>query len=81
MNDPQSVFNILVLGASGAIGWVLKMLYNSIKSLQDTDVRLAESVDDIKDNYARRDDVKEWMKDIKDSLGRIESKIDRKVDK
>ena len=81
MNDPQAFINAILIFASAAGGWVLKIIYNSIKDLQNADIRLSLTVEDIKEHYARRDDVREWHKDIKETLVRIEAKLDQKADK
>jgi hypothetical protein len=44
-------------------------------------VRLSEDINDIKEHYARRSDVREWTQDIREVLVRIEQKLDKKVDK
>lgn len=81
MTDPQSLFNTVIAVAGAACAWVIKMIYDSIKSLQATDVHLAETIEEVKDTYARRDDVKDMAKRIESTLLRIESKLDGKVDK
>ena len=77
----QNFFNVVISAAGAAVAWVIKMIYDRIKDLQTTDERLSSSVEEIKKNYVRRDDFKDFAHDIKDTLIRIEGKIDAKVDK
>jgi hypothetical protein len=77
----QNFFNVLISVAGAAVAWFIKVIYDQIKELKCTDERLADSVDEIKANYARRDDVHDFVIEIKATLLRIENKLDAKVDK
>jgi len=77
----QNFFNVVISVAGAAVAWFIKVIYDQIKELKSTDERLAESVDEIKANYARRDDVRDFVIEIKATLLRIENKLDKKVDK
>ena len=77
----QNFFNVLISVAGAAVAWFIKVIYDQIKELKFTDERLADSVDEIKENYARRDDVHDFVIEIKATLLRIENKLDGKVDK
>jgi hypothetical protein len=77
----QNFFNAVIAAGGAAVAWVIKMIYDRIKELKVTDERLAESVEEIKANYARRDDVRDFVIEIKATLLRIENKLDGKVDK
>lgn len=79
--DWQSAFNVVFAIAMVSGGWILKVLYDAVTELRraDGDIhdRVTKLATSLPDTYARRDD----MKEIKETLVRIESKIDRKVDK
>ena len=85
MNDPQTIFNILVALLSFLGGWVLNNLRESIKSLHDSDMQLAAKVQTIEvlvaGSYVKRDDLDKLTHAIFVKLDKIEDKIDSKVDK
>jgi len=72
--DWQTVGNalyglVLLLG-----GTLMKLLHSNVKQLED-------KVDALPNIYARRDDVKDGFSDMKQTLLRIESKLDMKADR
>jgi len=85
MNDPQTIFNILVALLSFLGGWVLNNLRESIKSLHDSDMQLAAKVQTIEvlvaGSYVKRDDLDKLTHAIFVKLDKIEDKIDSKADK
>jgi hypothetical protein len=81
----QTLFNIAV-GLVGALGgWILNTLWTEIKSMQETDDKLAEKVESIEilvaGQYVKRDDMQALSNAIFAKLDRIEDKIDMKADK
>lgn len=76
--DAQSLINILftVVGALG--GFVLKAMWDAIKSMQQEMSALQASVSA---NYVRRDDFRDHASRVEDALIRIEDKLGHKVDK
>lgn len=72
--DWQTVFNLLGTGVLGLVGWFIKDTKDDLKSitgaLADFRVKVAE-------DYVTHND----LTDIKDSLRRIEDKLDGKADK
>jgi hypothetical protein len=81
----QTLFNIAV-GLVGALGgWILNTLWTEIKSMQETDDKLAEKVASIEilvaGQYVKRDDMQVLSNAIFAKLDRIEDKIDMKADK
>lgn len=92
----QEVINWIIGAAGAAFGWVLKVIWDAIKTLQ-ADVREIER--DLPEIYVRKDDfkdavsslrseIKEVRTDMKDgfrsmndTLGLIFKKIDGKEDK
>lgn len=72
--DFQVLFNIAV-GFSGFLGgWVLNNISKAIDKL-DQDVRTLPT------NYVSKGDYRADIRDVKDSLVRIETKMDGKADK
>ena len=76
--DSQYVFNIIMSLAGAMGGWVLKTIWDSIRDLKDEIRSLSFEVHQ---DFARRDDFKEAIKEVKDMLVRIFDKLDDKADK
>lgn len=76
--DWQAIANVAgaVIAAIGT--WVLNSLHIEIRETRD---ELALLVRELPETYARRDDLRELMSDLKASLIRIEGKLDGKADK
>ena len=85
MNDPQSIFNVLLGLIAFFGGWVLNSLRDSIKTLHDSDVSLTTKLQQVEilvaGSYVKRDDMDKLAHAIFTKLDRIESKLDQKVDK
>jgi uncharacterized membrane-anchored protein YjiN (DUF445 family) len=79
--DPQTLFNAVISVASVLGGIMLKSIYDAIQELRTQDGDLHERINTIPNTYMRRDDFTTFARDIKDSLNRIEDKLDNKVDK
>ena len=76
--DAQALINTL-FGVIGAIGgFMLKAMWDAIKSLQ---VEMSALQASVLANYVRRDDFKDHATRIEAMLVRIEDKLDGKVDK
>lgn len=81
----QTLFNIAV-GLVGALGgWILNTLWQEIKTMQQTDEKLADKVAAIEilvaGQYVKRDDMQVLSAAIFAKLDRIEDKLDGKADK
>lgn len=83
--DFQTAFNVALGGGSLLAGWILNTVWNAIKDMQATDKQLADKVSAIEvlvaGNYIPRAEYAGDMSAIRDSLKRIEDKIDSKADK
>jgi len=78
MDNPQIVFN-WIIGISGALGgWMLKIIWDSIVSLQN---EIREVNKEMHQDFVRRDDFKDGMNEIKEMLGKIFDRLDNKADK
>lgn len=76
--EGQQVFNTVISVGCAIGGWVLKTIWDSIRDLKSEIRTLAVEVHQ---DFARRDDVKDAIKEIKDMLIRIFDKLDDKADK
>lgn len=72
--DGQIVFNLVCTIAGTLIGWILRIIWQEIKTIQ-ADQRTFEH--DIQDNYVRKDDYRIDIAEIKGMLGRIFDRLDR----
>ena len=71
--EPQVAFNWIV-GVAGTLGgWTLKVIWDSIQSLR-SDVKNLDTK--MHDDFVRRDDFKDAVKDIKDDMREGFNKID-----
>jgi len=76
--DFQTLFNAAIGGVMMLSGWVLRAVWDAIKSLRN-DLRELER--EIPSVYVRRDEYREDLRDIKDMLRHISDKLDEKQDK
>lgn len=60
---------------------MLKSIYDAITELRTQDGNIHERINEIPSTYLRRDDFMTATRDIKDTLLRIENKLDLKADK
>ena len=84
MNE-QQFFNVAfaIIGALG--GWWMRVMWQSLKELQQQDSKLADKVNNIEvlvaGNYVKRDDMNRDIATIFAKLDRIEDKMNKKADK
>jgi len=69
--DQQSIINLGFSVIAAGIGWVLKTIYDAVKSLEK----------EVHIDYVRKDDYKDDIHEIKELLGAIFKRLDNKVDK
>jgi hypothetical protein len=74
----QDLYNIIVGVSGAAIGWVLKIVWDSVNSLQ-RDMKTLER--ELHTSYVSKDDYKTDIQDLKEMLKAIFDRLDRKVDK
>ena len=75
---PQDFVNIIIVVAGGAMGWMLKVVWESIKELQQAAQRLEREVHT---RYVSKDDYRTDIQELKDMLKAIFERLDRKADK
>ena len=84
MNE-QQFFDVAfaIIGALG--GWWMRVMWQSLKELEQQDSKLADKVGSIEvlvaGQYVKRDDMNRDIATIFAKLDRIEDKINKKADK
>ena len=83
--DFQTAFNIVFGAFSALAGWLLNVLYNSMKDLTKADQILTEKVQAVEvlvaGNYLPRNEFDGKMDALFKKLDKIEDKLDAKLDK
>jgi hypothetical protein len=74
----QDLVNIVVAVAGTAMGWMLKVVWDSIRLLQD-DVKALERA--LHTKYVSKDDYRADIQDIKSMVKAIFDRLERKADK
>jgi antirestriction protein len=74
----QSLYNIAVGIAGAGIGWIVKVIWDAVRALEQ-DIRDMER--DLHVNYVSKDDYRQNILEIKDMVKQIFDKLDRKADK
>ena len=76
--DWQNLINLVGGAALAVIGWFARQLWDVVQKLKSDMSRLELS---ISDNYVKKDDFKDGIKELKDMLGKIFDKLDAKADR
>jgi hypothetical protein len=74
----QDLVNLVVAVAGTAMGWMLKVVWDSIRLLQD-DVKALERA--LHTKYVSKDDYRADIQDIKSMVKAIFDRLERKADK
>ena len=74
----QDLYNIIVGVAGAAVGWMLKVVWESVRALQ---VDMKEIERELHTEYVSKNDYRQDIIEMKDILKQIFDKLDRKVDK
>ena len=74
----QDTINLIITGAGAVIGWVLRMIWESIRKLQD---EMNEFQREVHTSYVSKDDYRQDIIEVKEILKQIFDKLDRKADK
>lgn len=75
---PQDFVNIIIGAAGAAMGWTLKVVWDSIRLLQD-EMKVLER--EVHTRYVSKDDYRTDIQELKDMLKAIFERMDRKADK
>jgi hypothetical protein len=76
--DWQNVINIGIGSLLAVGGWFARQLWDAVQKLKSDMSRLELSMSD---NYVKKDDFKEGIKELKEMLGKIFDKLDSKQDR
>jgi hypothetical protein len=76
--DFQTVFNVAMALGLPLAGWYGRVMWEAVKELRADLSRLRE---EIPKEYVSKSDFKDSIREIKELLERIDTKLDRKVDK
>lgn len=76
--EAQEVFNTIIALGSAIGGWALKTIWDTLRDMKQ---EIRDLTVEVHQDFARRDDFKEAIKEIKDMLFKISDKLDDKADK
>lgn len=71
--DTQTVFQWVVGAGSAVVGWMLKMIVDAIRDVRSEMKNLDRKMHD---DFVRRDDFKESVRDLKDDMRLGFNKVD-----
>ena len=74
----QELINILIAGIGAIIGWVLKVIWDSLRALQED---MKEIERELHTEYVAKVDYRADILEMKDILKQIFNKLDNKADK
>ncbi|CAB4127557.1 hypothetical protein UFOVP95_16 [uncultured Caudovirales phage] len=74
----QDVINLLIAGFGAVIGWVLKIVWDSLRTLQED---MKEIEKELHTEYVSKVDYRSDILEVKDILKQIFNKLDNKADK
>lgn len=72
--DSQNIFDWMVGIGGAVIGWMLKVIWEAIR---DVRIEIKELDKQMHDDFVRRDDFKEAIREIKDDMREGFNKVDR----
>jgi hypothetical protein len=76
--DYQTLINVGAGTALTVMGWLARELWGAVKELR---VDLSRLREELARDYITKHDFKDAVKDLRELLERIDTKLDRKVDK
>ena len=76
--DWQNVINIVIGSLLAVGGWFARQLWDAVQKLK-SDINRLELT--ISDNYVKKDDWKDGIKELKEMLNKIFDKLDSKQDR
>ena len=85
METNQLLFNVIIGALYLVAGWLMKVMWDSLRDLRIANTILAEKVGTVEvlvaGSYAKRDELDKMAATIFLKLDRIEAKLDTKADK
>jgi len=76
--DWQNLINLVGGAALAVIGWFARQLWDAVQKLKSDMSSLELS---ISNNYVKKDDFKDGVKELKEMLGKIFDRLDSKADR
>lgn len=81
----ETYLHSMITVVVGIFGYMLKVMWDSVKELQRDDENLMTKLNDLQvaiaTDYAKREELREEFRMFRESLDRIEAKLDTKADK
>jgi hypothetical protein len=74
----QDTINLMITLSGAVIGWILRVIWESIRKLQD---EMSAFQREVHTEYVNKDDYRKDIIEVKEILGKIFDKLDRKADK
>lgn len=74
----QDTINLMITLSGAVFGWILRVVWESIRKLQD---EMSEFQREVHTSYVTKDDYRQDIVEVKDILKQIFDKLDRKADK
>ena len=74
----QDTINLMITVSGAVFGWMLRVVWESIRKLQD---EMNEFQREVHTSYVSKDDYRQDILEVKEILKQIFDKLDRKADK
>jgi len=74
----QDMINLMITISGAVFGWILRVVWESIRKLQD---EMNEFQREVHTSYVSKDDYRQDILEVKEILKQIFDKLDRKADK
>jgi antirestriction protein len=74
----QDMINLMITISGAVFGWMLRVVWESIRKLQD---EMNEFQREVHTSYVSKDDYRQDILEVKEILKQIFDKLDRKADK
>jgi uncharacterized membrane protein (DUF106 family) len=74
----QDTINLMITISGVVFGWILRVVWESIRKLQD---EMNEFQREVHTSYVSKDDYRQDILEVKEILKQIFDKLDRKADK
>lgn len=83
--ETQAIFNLAITALGTLSGWLMRIMWAEMKTLQTNDKNITEKINGIEvlvaGQYVKKDEMDRTMEALFRKLDRIEDKIDKKADK
>ena len=76
--DAQFFMNMAFTVAGVLAGWIIHALWDAQKEIREDLKKIEQNIPEV---YVRRDDFKEFSRDIREMFAKIMDRLDNKMDK